>query len=112
FTREVIVGKSGYSAIFSGDGKLVAVPRDPRFTADDAIKGAVLKTPAELGLAPLSAAFALWRDAGTPEGRLLRLQSDGVPWVAVFKRTRFRRQGFWVATLATQADFAPLPPAH
>jgi len=112
FTREIVVGKSGYSVIFSGDGKLIAVPRDPRFTTDDAIKGAVLKTPAELGLAPLATAFALWRDAGTPEGRLLRLQADGVAWVVVFKRTSFGSQNFWVATMAPEADFAPFSAVH
>ena len=112
FTREIVVGNSGYTAIFSGDGKLVAVPRDARFSGDEGIKNAVLKTPAELGLAPLSAAFALWRDAGTPEGRLLRLHSDGVAWVAIFKRTSFGSQNFWVATMAPEADFAPFSAVH
>jgi signal transduction histidine kinase/DNA-binding response OmpR family regulator/HPt (histidine-containing phosphotransfer) domain-containing protein len=111
FTREITVGTSGFVAVFSGDGKLIAVPRDARFASDEAVKSAVLKAPAELGLAPLTAAFGLWRDAGAPEARLLRFRSHGVPWVAVFKRTRFGAQNFWVATMAPEADFAPFSSA-
>ncbi|HJW11657.1 MAG TPA: response regulator, partial [Albitalea sp.] len=107
FTRDTGVGKTGFVAVLSGDGNVIGVPRDPLFATDDAIKAAVLKPAAGIGVVPLSEAYRLWQAGGARAGQPLRFSSGGVTWLASFKPTRFGAQIFWVGTMAPESDFAP-----
>jgi signal transduction histidine kinase/CheY-like chemotaxis protein len=107
FTRGIVVGRSGYVAILTREGEVIGLPRDPRFATDDAIKGAVLKPVPDLGVGPLAESFRIWVEHGRHEGELLPFEIDGVAWLAIYKRTAFGPQDFWVATLAPAADFVP-----
>jgi len=107
-TRSVVVGRRGFIAVLTSDGRLLGLPRDTRFDTDAAIKAAVLKPVADSGVAPLVVAHRLWRErGGADDGRPLRLQQGGTRWLAVFQRIPFGAQTFWVCTLAPAADFAP-----
>ncbi|WP_280153051.1 hybrid sensor histidine kinase/response regulator [Piscinibacter sp. XHJ-5] len=106
-TGGIVAGRSGFVAVLTGEGKLLGLPRDPRFSSDAAIKAAVLKPVADIGVGPLSAAFALWRARGALDGALVPLTSEGESWLAVFRSIRFGDQTFWIGTLAPEADFRP-----
>jgi len=106
FTREIVAGKSGFVAVFTGDAKVVGVPHDPRFADDEAIKSAVLKGVAEIGIAPLADAFRAWQAGGALDVVPVRFDSGGAAWIASFRRIPFGSQVFWVATLAPRRDFA------
>jgi len=106
FTRDIVAGKTGFVAVFTGDGRVVGVPHDARFAQDEGIRGAVLQAVGEIGMPPLSAAIELWQRAGRREGELLRFELQGTAWLAAFKPTHFGSQVFWVATMAPEADFS------
>ncbi|HSV69884.1 MAG TPA: response regulator [Methylibium sp.] len=107
-TREIVAGKSGFVAVLSGEGKVLGVPRDARYADPAALQAALLQPVAAIGVAPLAAAHAVWRQGGQTAGALLRLRHEGREWFAVFRRIEFGARVFWVATLAPASDFAPL----
>ena len=107
FTREIIAGSTGFASIITGDGTVIGLPRDPRFADESAVKAAVLRPIAELGVAPLTSAFNLWNRSGRGS-ELLRFEVGGADWLAIFKSTQFGSHPFWVATLAPAADFRPV----
>jgi signal transduction histidine kinase/CheY-like chemotaxis protein len=112
FTRELVVGKTGFAVVFTDDGRLVGLPRDERLETDEAIRVNVLKPAGEIGVAPLRAALDMWHQAGSPESRLIRFDGGGATWVATFLRTRFGAQTFWVGTMAREAEFLPTTLTH
>jgi len=107
FTREIVAGKSGFVVVFTGDGRVVGVPRDPRFADDAAISAAVLKTVGEIGVLPVADGFAAWQHGGQPDAQPLRFHSSGSAWLARFKRAQLGSRTFWIASMAPEADFAP-----
>ena len=107
FTREIVAGKTGFVIAFTGDGRVVGVPRDPRFADDAAITASVLKPVGGIGVLPVADGFAAWQQGGKLDVQPLRFHSGGAPWLARFKRAQFGSQTFWVATMAPESDFAP-----
>ena len=107
FTRGLTVGKSGFAAAFTGDTRVVGVPRDARFDDEGALRDAVLKPLSEIGVAPLAEGYRLWKAKGSSVGEVLPLKIDGTAWLASFRPFPFGTQTFWVATMAPESDFAP-----
>jgi signal transduction histidine kinase/CheY-like chemotaxis protein len=107
-TRNVVAGRTGFAALLAGDGRVLGVPRDPRLASDGALRAALLKPAAQLGIVPLADAFAVWRHAGFAEAQELHFTSLGAPWIARFQRSALGTQTVWVATLAPEADFVPV----
>jgi signal transduction histidine kinase/ActR/RegA family two-component response regulator len=103
--QSVTVGKSGFVSVLAENGAVVALPRDPRFETDDAIKAAVLHNVAEIGNAPLQAAYEAWRGRGVPAGAPIDLWLRGRRWLAEFSPSRHGDHAFWVATVAPADDF-------
>jgi signal transduction histidine kinase/CheY-like chemotaxis protein len=107
-TRQISVGKSGFAAILTDDGKLLAVPRDPRFTSAPAIESMLLKRVDELGISPLASGFAAWQAGGRPQRDIQKFDVDGTPWLGTFYPIHLAGQTFWIAALAASADFGAL----
>jgi signal transduction histidine kinase len=112
FTRGIVAGKNGFVAVITSDGRLLGLPRDPRYEADAAIKADVLKPVNAIGIAPLAEAHRLWRAQGAQDGKLLSLRIGDRTWLAVFRSIRFGAQTFWVCTLAPEADFQTATAGH
>jgi signal transduction histidine kinase/CheY-like chemotaxis protein len=112
FTRGLVAGRTGFVAVLDADGRLLGLPRDARFASDDAIKAAVLKPLADIGVAPLTAGFHLWREQGAHDSQLLQFRSGGTQWLAVFRGIRFGDRTFWIGTLAPERDFEPAFAVH
>ncbi len=112
FTRDIVVGKSGFVTIFTADGRVVGVPRDARFADDAGIRAAVLQPALSIGVAPLTAAIERWQSAGRPTGAAIRSEPGGTPWLATFAPTHFGTQTFWVATMAPETDFSAATPTQ
>ena len=80
FTTEVEVHGRGAAFVLSDDGRIVGLPRGPRFPDDASIQGALLKRPEELGTPvarDLSA--ALLGGEGVAD-RAARFHSEGGTW--------------------------------
>ncbi|OQX14973.1 MAG: hypothetical protein BWK76_13775 [Desulfobulbaceae bacterium A2] len=107
FTVGLTVGASGKAALFLPDGRLVSLPHDARFVGEEAIKGAVLQTPAALGLEELGRGFDGWRagrSGGQPFGSYL-LGRDH--WFSLFRPVSAGRQQLWLGVFAPAAEFIP-----
>lgn len=111
-TRGIVAGRSGLTAVLTTDGRVLGLPRDPRFDSDAATLAAVLKSVPQVGVAPLTEAHRLWQERGAPDGELLPFEQGGARWLAVFRSLRFGAQTFWVCTLAPAADFEPATGWH
>jgi two-component system sensor histidine kinase/response regulator len=106
FTSGLTVGKNGFAATFTGDARVVGLPRDARFNDEGALREAVLKPLSEIGVAPLAEGYRLWKAKGSSVGEALPLKIDGTAWLASFRPFPFGTQTFWVATMAPESDFA------
>lgn len=106
-TQGLVTGKNGFSTVLTDDGKVIGLPRDPRFQSDEQIKDAVLKTVNEVGVTPLQDGYRRWLELDKKNGKLIRFRSDGVAWVGTFNRTSFGSRFFWVGTFAPESDFLP-----
>ena len=102
FTRSILYGKQGYLALLNTDGRLLGLPRLPRFSDDATLKTAVLKTPAELGLTQL--ATLIERSDSSP--RFVWSDGEG-DWLGSLHRIQLDNRSFLVATIAPAADFSP-----
>jgi len=106
FTRGLAVGKSGFAAVFTEDGRIVGLPRDTRFDAEDVLRASVLKPVAELGVPALAAGYAAWKSQDRAAGRPQRYALGERAWLAGFRDLRIGDHVLWVGTFAPEDDFA------
>ena len=107
FTAQQTPGRTGIAAIVDDAGRVLAVPRDPRFISDAEIKEAILKNTGTIGVPVLDEAIRLWRAGGSADRRLAEFRQDGAHWYSLFRRISIGGQPFWLAVLAPQSDFIP-----
>ena len=107
FTAELMVGKAGRAALLQSDGKLLAPPRDARFDTIDALKAAVLKTPAELGLNDIEHGFAAWQGNGSAAGVIGNFSLDDAHWFSLFRPIAVGSHNFWLGVFAPETEFLP-----
>jgi PAS domain S-box-containing protein len=110
FTRELVVSRHGFAAVFTDDGLVIGVPNDERFASDDGMKAAILRPVASLGMPALTEGYRAWREHGTIQGSDERFVVAGAAWVASFSRVPVGGQSLWVGTYAPEADFSLLAP--
>ena len=100
FTTGLELTENGFVVIMDDDGRVLGLPRDPRFGTPEACKPFVLTPARKLGLPALEVGLNLWRRAGKPttpsmsyevEGethwaglRPVELDGDRVAWIGVF----------------------------
>jgi two-component system, sensor histidine kinase and response regulator len=108
YTSQLGIGH-GKSALLSSDGKLLSPPQDARFHDRAAIRQALLKTPAELGLVELSGAYASWLANNRTENRIdsFRLAS-GEQWFSLFHPMENGDRKIWLSIFAPERDFVPV----
>jgi len=108
FTTSLTLGSAGQAALLLGDGRLIAPPRDPRFTDNESINQALLKTPEEIGLGELAQAYRLWQqESHSPNSMHAFARPDG-RWLGLFTRLDEERTGVWLGVVAPERDFVPV----
>ncbi len=108
FTTSMAFSPQGKAALFLREGRLIAPPRDPRFTNRQAIGETLLKTPEELGLRELATAFQAWQRNPDPEQGLHSLRYDDGEWLSLFRPIKGNTSGIWLGVTAPEADFVPI----
>ncbi|MDR3435353.1 response regulator [Telmatospirillum sp.] len=108
FTRQIKAGPNGVGMLLDDQGRLIGVPRAPRFNDDDEIKNAVLQPLADQGLPIAAEGWRLWNDAGRPDGSLNSMTIDGTDWFTHFHRMVVGQQPLWLAVVAPRMDFVPV----
>ena len=106
-TGQAVIGKHGMALVVTQDERVLALPARPTSVAEAAWLKNILKPVAELGLLPVTDAFAGWHSGGDKTGRVLHYASGGSRWLASIQPYRLGEQQFWVLTLAPAADFDP-----
>jgi PAS domain S-box-containing protein len=110
FSTHVSVGSAGMAAVIGSDGRVIALPRDPRFASDADLRGNALKPLDALGLAPFSAGLAQWRAAGSPAHELFRQGRLGSAWYSLFQPGAIGGNRVWLVVVAPESDFIPSKP--
>ena len=105
FTTSLTVGQSGKAGFFLADGRLVALPRDPRFASPEERKLHVLKPPQELGLTDIAA--ALRETSGTLRPGLYEYTFGDQPWYALYHPIAAGNHQLWLGVFAAEAEFLP-----
>ena len=112
FTNRLVVGKLGFVAVFSTDGRIVGFPGGRSLPSNEALKAALLQPVTNLDVPVLANAYRVWRDRGDVATAPLRFDVSGSVWLASFRHIDMGNQHLWVAALAPEADFAPLSARH
>ena len=111
FTTRLTLGSEGQAALLLGDGRLIAPPRNARFTDAASINQTLLKMPDEIGLGELAQAHRLWREEPAPKGELHAFDRPDGRWLSLFSRLDEGRTGVWLGVVAPQRDFVPVSSA-
>ena len=106
-TLHATVGKQGLALVVTQDERVLALPARPASVSEADWFKRILKPVTELGLAPVSDAFASWHKAERKTGHVLNYSSGGSRWLASIRPYPLGTQQFWVMTLAPAADFTP-----
>ena len=105
FTRTHPVSAHGKSAVLTADGKVIALPDEPRFRTDEGVRAGVFKSVAQIGAAELLSAYSRWR-ASDNRSALVHFSSGGRPWVAAWRAIDIGAPtGLWVVSYAPESDF-------
>ncbi len=80
FTTALDVTKNGKVLVVTEDGRLIGLPRDPRFEQHEARRASLLRRPDELGIPLLADAVAAFSGPDAGIGSPLRFESGGRPW--------------------------------
>ena len=108
FTTRMEFSPQGKAALFLKEGRLIAPPRDPRFTDRQAINNALLKSPEEIGLPELAQAFQAWQDKPAPATGLHDHALNDGRWLSLFKPIKGNMSGIWLGIVAPERDFVPI----
>jgi len=111
FTTHVAAGSIGMAAVVHHDGRVIALPRDPRFTGESEVRANVLKPLDGLDLPQLSIGLQRWREAGEPESLLVRSGRLGSAWYSLVQRSTVGKGNpVWLLVAAPESDFIPSKP--
>jgi serine phosphatase RsbU (regulator of sigma subunit) len=80
FTTALDVTENGKVLLLTQDGRLIGLPRDPRFEHQEARRAALRQRPEELGIPLLTDAVAAFSAGDARIGSPLRFESGGEPW--------------------------------
>jgi two-component system sensor histidine kinase/response regulator len=107
FTTHVVAGSTGIGVIVHPDGRVMGLPRDPRFIDDNAIKQNVLKPVDQIGIAPLTRGLQQWHAIGEKTNELLRHDEQGGAWYSLFRPFTIGNYSVWLGVVAPEDDFVP-----
>ena len=80
FTTALDVTENGKVLVVTEDGRLIGLPRDPRFESVEARRTALLGRPDSVGIAVLADAVAAFSAPDAGIGSSLEFMSGGQPW--------------------------------
>ncbi len=106
FTTQMDISPRGKAALFLKEGRMIALPNDPRFTDRQSIQDALLKTPEELGFPELASAFQAWQDEPNPAQGVHRIAHADGRWISLFRP--IKDTGIWLGASAPESDFIPI----
>jgi adenylate cyclase len=96
---------NGKIFVMLDNGKVTALPSDPKFTETNAIDKYLLKDVSVLGIEEITSAVESWKKAGRPDGSTLKVSSGGDTWWCVFSQLKHREDNpSWVCTLIPSSD--------
>ena len=107
FANERQIVDTGFAVMLSDQQDLVlGLSSIPGVISENAVSE-VLRTPDEMGIAPLTAGFSAWKTARLPR-QLIRYKFEGNEWFAYFQPShQENRPGLWLGIFARSADFLP-----
>jgi len=111
FTTHVVAGSVGIAALVHHDGRVIALPRDPRFMGESELRDNALKRLDTLDLPHLTAGLQGWRNAGEPDELLVRSGGLGSAWYSLVQRSHLGAGNpVWLLVAAPESDFIPSKP--
>lgn len=104
FTTALEPSRRGIGFVATAEGRLLGLPRDPRFESADARRAALLALPEDIGIPLLSDVEAEWRARGEPLGAPLRFKTGGELWWGQVQRYPLGTSAILVTAAVPEAD--------
>ena len=106
FTRTMRPTKNGVAFVFTQDLRLVGLPADKRFSDENAVNAALLKTISEVDIPILQASAAEWEQRGRTR-QSFPFEFEGRGWWAGFEwnEDHPEHMRFWTGILVPESDF-------
>ena len=98
---------NGKMFVMLENGKVTALPADPRFAdADaDAIEKYLFRDFKELEIEEITYAVESWQNAGRPDGKKFKVFAGGSTWWCMFSQFKNREENpSWICTLIPSSD--------
>ncbi|QID19597.1 response regulator [Nitrogeniibacter mangrovi] len=105
-TTAMAVGTRGGVAVFTADGKVLGLPRFPRFADPAAIRSAVFQPVDALDIDFLQRGVAAWHQGGMQAGSVV-FTAEALTWRGQFVPIDLGGQALWIGAFAPEADFIP-----
>jgi len=106
-TGQASVSNHGLALVVTQDERVLALPARPTSVTQAEWDKRILKPVAEIGLLPVTDAFAGWHRGARKTDDILNYKSGGMRWLAHVRPYPLGNQQFWVVTLAPASDFTP-----
>ena len=108
FTTQLRLSERGQAALLLDDGRLIAPPRDARWSNAQDISQALLQTPETLKIDALTIARQQWLDDPNPLSGFHAFENKDGRWLSRHSRIDPTRTQVWLTITAPQQDFRPV----
>lgn len=103
-TMDAEISPRGLLWLFTSDGRVFALPQDPRFHDSAVARDAILEPVDSLAIPFVTKAFDEWRSLPKKDHEIVRFASGGEPWWGGFRTLTLGDQTIWVAVALPQTD--------
>ena len=102
------MGRGGFVAILTEDGKLLAAPEARPDLTSVPIHESLMRPVGASGIAPLSGAYEAWIKTGSVADEIHRFQVGRDVWLAQFDRFELNGTHLWISSLVPEREFTAL----
>lgn len=104
FTTNLQVSEQGQVLIFNEEGKVLGLPRSPKFQTPEALKSSILLPVEELHLPQIQETVHRWKTLRSKTLEPVYVRFEGWSWWSEFLPFPLENRTFWIGVLIPESD--------